>query len=128
MRALVTGATGWVGEVLVARLAGDGVEVHALGRSERKAEVLRHPRVRVFLGDLLDSSALVAAMAGCTHVFHLAALASTSAPYPGAFDEVNVWGTRLVVDTALRLGVERLVHTSTAAVLGPSAGAPLTEE
>lgn len=127
MRALVTGATGFVGSVLCLRLAVEGHDVRALCRDPARARALAHPRVTPVRGDLLDAEALARATDGCDTVFHLAALAAVWAPDPADFDRVNVGGTRFVLEASRRAGVARVVCCSTAGVLGPSAGRPRTE-
>ena len=68
-RALVTGATGFVGWHVARRLRERGVEVRALSRSGVVAEL----DVETVRGDLRDRGSLDQAMAGCSHVFHVAA-------------------------------------------------------
>ena len=127
MRVLVTGATGFVGLGLCRRLAARGDEVVALSRSPDKDGLLANTAVRIQRGDLDDVRALARGMEGCQLVFHVAALARAAAPDPQAFHRVNVEGTRRVLELARAAGGPRVVHTSTAAVLGPSIGGPLDE-
>ena len=58
MKVFVSGATGYIGIQLVKRLVEDGHTVHALYRSELKADLIRHPDVTLFKGDILDKSSL----------------------------------------------------------------------
>jgi dihydroflavonol-4-reductase len=108
VKAYVTGATGFVGAHVARELAARGAEV----RSERV--------------DLLDADALARAIDGCDAVFHVAALYSYDAD-PRMIEQVNVEGTRNVIEACLRGNVGRLVHTSTAGTCGPVAGRPATE-
>ncbi len=120
MRYFVTGGTGFIGMELIRMLAGEGNQVHALVRSEKKAEALRHPNIRFFLGDISDPDAIRRAIRGCTHVFHLAGLAKPVSGNPQEFYRVNVDGTENVLQAALENRVERVVFTSTAGVFSPS--------
>ena len=76
--------------------------------------------------DLRDADAVSKAADGCRFVFHVAALYRFWAPDPNTFYEVNVTGTRHVLDAARRGGCERLVYTSTVGTLGLH-GASTTE-
>jgi dihydroflavonol-4-reductase len=110
---LVTGATGFVGSAVVALLHARGYAVRAVVRDPARADVLPAGVERV-AADLADGEALVRAMDGCEGVLHLAA--AVGAPGPEAH-ELNVGGTRRVVEAARRAGVRRLVHTSTSAAI-----------
>ncbi|MFO7865526.1 MAG: NAD-dependent epimerase/dehydratase family protein [Candidatus Aminicenantes bacterium] len=120
MTCFVTGATGYVGAALVKRLAGSGRTVHALYRSISKTEQLKHPRIRWHQGELLDSSSLEKAMSGCRYVFHTGAQTGIWCQNGDSFFQINVRGTKNILDCAYSLGVEKVVVTSTAGVFGPS--------
>ncbi|MEJ2886871.1 NAD-dependent epimerase/dehydratase family protein [Actinomycetospora aeridis] len=109
---LVTGATGFVGSAVAAYLHEQGHPVRAVVRDPSRADVLPDGVERV-AADLADADSLARAIDGCEGVFHLAA--AVGAPGPEA-RELNVGGTRRVVDAARRAGV-RLVHTSTSAAV-----------
>jgi nucleoside-diphosphate-sugar epimerase len=127
IKALVTGATGLIGSRLALTLANRGVFVHALCRSEKRAKMLNHPGIRIFIGDIGRPESLKRAMRGCEEVYHLAAFTGVWHRDPGHYREVNVEGTNLVLDMASEGGVRRVVVTSTAGVLGPSGGLPVDE-
>lgn len=110
---LVTGATGFVGSAVVTLLHERGYAVRAVVRDPARADVLPDGVERV-AADLADGESLVRAMEGCEGVFHLAA--AVGAPGPEAH-ELNVGGTRRVVEAVRRAGVRRLVHTSTSAAI-----------
>jgi dihydroflavonol-4-reductase len=124
VKALVTGAAGFIGGHVVAALAGAGIEVRAF---DVRAPVAASGRVDVVVGDVLDRDALPLAMHGCDAVFHLAALYSYARAEAAAMHAVNVEGTRAVLDAAARAGVRRVVHTSSCATCGPVAGRAATE-
>jgi farnesol dehydrogenase len=121
MKVFVSGATGFIGIQLVKRLVKEGHEVHALFRSESKADLIRHPDVRLFKGDILDKASLEHAMAGCEETYHTAAFAGVWAKDPALVYRLNVDGAMNVIEAAGRQGVRRVVLTSTAGILGPSA-------
>jgi len=127
MKILVTGASGYVGNNLAHALAERGVEVHALVRSDSAKDILQHPCIKIFKGDILDPESLLLAMTGCQKVFHTAAMVGVWAKDPSEYYTVNVEGTRNVLDAALQTGIEKLVFTSTCGVIGPSLNEPMGE-
>lgn len=127
MKVFVTGATGYIGIQLVKRLAGMGLEVHALYRSESKADLIRMKGVQPFKGDILDMDSLVTAMKGCSQAYHVAAFAGVWSKDPQLIYRLNVEGTLFVIKAAKKCGIKRLVITSTAGILGPSEKDPVHE-
>ncbi|MEE9460645.1 MAG: NAD-dependent epimerase/dehydratase family protein, partial [Bacteroidales bacterium] len=125
---LVTGATGFVGKQLALRLAGSGHMVHAMYRSEAKIGELQHKNIRLFKGTLTDLASIDNAMKGCDQVYHLAAFAAVWTRKPESIYEQNVQGTLNILESALKYGVKRVVHTSTAGVFGPSGEKPNSED
>ncbi len=115
---LVTGATGYLGQALVALLVAEGAPVRALVRTPAKAEALPAAVERA-AGDLADEDALARALSGCEGVMHLAAGLGSSFD---AARENNVAGTRRLLRAAARAGVRRIVHTSSSAAIIDPAG------
>jgi len=114
VRALVTGAAGFIGGHVARALDEAGCEVRALDRQ---------------LGDdVLDADAVARAADGCDAIFHLAAVYSYARRDAEAMLRVNVEGTRAVLDAAARSGVKRVVMTSSCATCGPVPGRPATED
>jgi dihydroflavonol-4-reductase len=126
VRALVTGAAGFIGSHVVVALAAAGAEVRAL---DRQAPPVVPPGAEPVAGDLLDPSTLEPALDGCDAVFHLAALYSYDRADAEAMQAVNVEGTRLLLDAAAR-GADRrrIVHTSSCGTCGPVPDRPATED
>lgn len=120
MKVFVSGATGFIGIQLVKRLVEEGHTVHALYRSESKAELIRFPAVTLFKGDILDKPSLELAMKGCEEAYHTAAFAGVWAKDPQMVFSLNVNGALNVIEAAGHHLVRRVVVTSTAGILGPS--------
>lgn len=127
MKVFVSGATGFIGIQLVRRLLEEGHSVHALYRTESKADLIRLPGVTLFKGEILDASSLEHALEGCEEAYHTAAFAGVWAKDPDMVYRLNVDGALQVIEIAGRKGVRRVVVTSTAGILGPSDKDPVDE-
>lgn len=130
MKVLVTGGAGFIGSHIVDLLLKEGAEVRVFdslvsGKREQVPE-----EVEFVQGDIRDQDALAAAMKDMTHVVHLAAQVSVPASIedPLYTHEVNVIGTKNVLEAARHIGVKRLVYASSAAVYGDHPELPKTEE
>jgi dihydroflavonol-4-reductase len=129
VRALVTGATGFVGAAVARRLITAGHTVRVLVRPKADRRNLRGLDVEVAEGDLTDRASLDRAVKGCAAVFHVAADYRLWVPNSKSMYATNVDGTRAVVEAALNNGVERVVYTSSVATLGYRAdGQPADED
>ena len=117
-RVLVTGGAGFVGSSVVRQVLDRGADVVALVEPGGDTSNLEGLDVEVVEGDLRDASAVDSAVSGCALVFHVAALYRFWAPDPAAFYDINVTGTRHVLDAVRAHGCERLVYTSTVGTLG----------
>ncbi len=119
MKALVTGATGFVGGHLVDQLLEHGDDVTALVRSPRKAEPFAARGVRLVPGDLADRAAMREAAAGQDVVYHVAGL--TGAPTEAELLAANRDGTALLADAMRTVApAATMVLVSTLAAAGPS--------
>lgn len=126
---LVTGGTGCVGSNLAEELVRRGYDVRILRRVDSDLRALEDIPVTHHLGDIRDRDSLVRAMEGCDTVFHTAGLVSFRRDLAALQHEINVLGTRNVVEACLVSGVTRLVHTSSVAAIGyASDREPATEE
>jgi nucleoside-diphosphate-sugar epimerase len=129
LRALVTGASGFIGGHVVDALALAGHEVKGLVRPTSDTTLLDRPGVTLAVGDVTDVASLRDACRGVDVVIHTAAVVSMY----GAWEEyrkVGVVGTENVVNAAIEAGVPRLVHLSSIATYGLRhvPGVVLTEE
>ncbi len=113
--ALVTGASGFVGWHVANLLAEAGVPVRALTRGRNPVRELpeRFSNFEVVTGDLQDAASLERAVAGCGMVYHVAADYRLWSLEPEELYKSNVEGTRNLLESARRAGVERVVYTST---------------
>lgn len=123
---LVTGASGFLGAAIAqcARVAGFPVRV-LIRPSSPRTNI--DPRDKVVIGDLRDRPSVAAALRGVRHVVHAAADYRLWAPEPDDILRNNVEGTRIVMEEALRAGVERVVYTSSVATIRIDHGGPADE-
>ena len=129
MRALVTGASGFVGSAVARALVAAGWQVRGLVRAGSDRRNLQHLPVDMVAGDLADGASLDRALADCQALFHLAADYRLGAREPEQLYRTNVEGTRSILAAARRAAVARVVYTSSVATIGlPADGSPGTEE
>lgn len=125
MRALVSGATGFVGAAVARALGSAGWQVRALARSGSDCSNLDNLPVEIAAGDLADSASLERALRGCAALFHVAADYRLGVRDPKSLYRTNVDGTRRILTAARAAGVERTVYTSSVAAIGiPPDGSP----
>ena len=124
---LVTGASGFVGSALVRVFAAAGYDVRALVRRDSPRDNLAGARAEIVEGDLADPASLRTALRGMRYLVHAAADYRLWTRDPKSMLATNVEGTRAIMRAAGEAGVERIVHTSSVAVLKPGDGAPADE-
>ena len=120
--AFVTGGSGFIGGRLIRELVARGRGVRALARSERAAATVAAAGAEAVRGDLDDTAAMTAGMAGCDVAFHAAATVAQDGPWE-QFVRGTVDGTRHALAAARAAKVARFVHVSSEAVLAE--GKPL---
>ncbi len=118
---LVTGASGFVGSAIAATFRRSGFPVRALVRAS-SPRLNIDPRDEIMVGDILDRASVAAALQGMRYLVHTAADYRLWAPSPGDIMRANVEGTRIVMEEALRAGIERIVYTSSVATFDLRAG------
>ena len=119
-KTLVTGGTGFIGSHLVRALADRGDELRLLVRESSRLEGLSEIEFETATGDITDPGAVREAMQGVERVFHVAGMTSMRPRDRDHVFEVNLEGTRNVLDEARRAGVRRVVHTSSVGAIGPA--------
>jgi nucleoside-diphosphate-sugar epimerase len=126
MKALVTGAAGFIGGLLVEELVRKGHTVTALTRDPARTRDLEPLGVRIVTGDLSTGAGLDEALRDQEVVFHVAGL--IKARHESEFARANVEGVRRIVQAAERARTPRFVHVSSMAAAGPAGrGKPLRE-
>jgi dihydroflavonol-4-reductase len=129
MKAVVTGATGFVGSAVVRRLLRDDHHVRVLARPGSDRRNIQGLDVQVVEGDLTEAASLARLCDGCDGLFHVAADYRLWAPEPEQLYKTNVEGTRSLLEAAGQAGVPRIVYTSSVATLGiPADGRPGDED
>ena len=128
MNVLVTGANGFVGAHLCRRLVERGASVRAMVRKGSDHAGLNGQKVDMVYGDILDLSSLERAAQDCEQVYHLAANVKFFTRDPEAMRAANTQGTRNVLSAARKANVQRIIHTSTAAVLRRGQHSPSADE
>jgi dihydroflavonol-4-reductase len=118
-RTLVTGATGFIGSHVTRLLVERGDEVTATMRPRSRTAALGELGVATVKADVLDRRSIRRAMRGIERVFHVAGTTNFALPRAQML-ALNVEGTRIVLEEALRAGVERIVYTSSVAAIGPA--------
>jgi nucleoside-diphosphate-sugar epimerase len=128
MKVMVTGATGFTGGHLARALKARGYEVRGLLRDPAKSSALERAGIVPCVGDLTDTTAVQRAAEGCDVVYHIAA-AYREAKHPDRYyHEINVEGTRRVLDAVARGHAGRVVHCSTVGVHGDVQRIPADED
>lgn len=129
MKALVTGATGFVGAAVARALIREGWEVRALARKGSDRRNVQHLPLTVVEGNLSDRASLDQALAGCDALFHVAADYRLGAFDPRELYQTNVEGTRSILEASRQAGLRRVVYTSSVACVGiPKDGTPGNED
>jgi nucleoside-diphosphate-sugar epimerase len=114
MKVLVTGGGGFLGEAIIERLLARGDEVRSFSRADYPE--LRAKGVQVYRGDIANGEAVTAAADGCELIYHVAAKAGIWGPYR-EYHQTNVLGTEAVLAVSKKLGIRRLVFTSSPSVV-----------
>jgi dihydroflavonol-4-reductase len=127
MKVLVTGANGFTGSHLVNALLKRGDTVVGLVRKTSDLSRLADLDVQLVYGDITDREALRSAMDGVDQVFHTAAYVEIGLVDDARMEQINVEGTRAVLDVARAAGVSRMLYCSTIGVFGDTQGQAIDE-
>lgn len=138
MKALVTGADGFIGSHLVEKLLTRGYQVRAFciynssgsnGWLDTLPKEIKQ-NIEIELGDIRDFNRVKQVISGCEEVFHLAALIAIPYSYqaPSSYIETNINGTLNILQAAREKDVKKIIHTSTSEVYGSAQFVPISEE
>lgn len=116
MHVLVTGSTGYAGRAIVGALLRAGHTVAAFSRAATSSGL----PVTTIDGDIRDAAAVENAARGCDAIIHTAALVAVWRKRSQEFDDINVGGLANVLAAARRLGIPRIVYTSSFLALPPA--------
>ena len=125
MRVLITGATGFIGSRLVLRCLAKQYSVRAFGQENNAAELENRRLIEkngadVIIGSVTDREKVFKICSGIDWVFHLAAAQHEANVPDQHFRDVNVNGTKNLLDGCVEAGVRRFIHGSTIGVYGES--------
>lgn len=128
MNIFITGATGFVGSHLVQKLSNTEHKLTCLVRETSDVRKIQGENVRFVVGDVRNRDSISNGMTNCQWVVNLANVYSFWEPNPKIYYEVNVEGTRNVMECALEAKVSKVVHISTYGAYGIQEDYPFTEE
>jgi len=129
MKTLITGANGFIGSAVMRCLLEAGHDIRVMVRPGSERRNLEGLSVEIIEGDLQDKASLEQAVKDCNAVFHVAADYRLWIPDPDNMYRTNVTGTRDLMLASAQAGVEKIVYTSSVAVLGLNKdGSPANEE
>lgn len=127
VKALVTGASGFTGGYLVKNLLDHNYFVRVLVRPTSNIGSLKAQNVEIVFGDLTSEPEVEEAVKGVDVIFHVAAAYRTAGIPDSAYYDVNVGGTRNILNAAVKFSVQRVVHCSTGGVHGHVEHPPASE-
>ena len=129
MTTLVTGATGFLGSALARELLKDGRTLKLLARKNTDTRNIDALDCEVAQGDIRDRDSLKSALTGCDTLYHTAAYYSLWSRDKKLIYDINVQGTRNILESALEMGIKKVVYTSTVGCIGISEdGRPANED
>ncbi|MCW8817427.1 MAG: NAD-dependent epimerase/dehydratase family protein, partial [Ignavibacteriaceae bacterium] len=128
MTIFITGGTGFIGRHTTELLSKTNHQLKLLVRKTSNSSFLNKLNVTIVEGDLKDKQSLLEGMKDCDSVINIAALYSLWEPNKKIYNEINVNGTRNVMECALEAKIKKVVHISTAGVYGKPKEDPFTEE
>jgi nucleoside-diphosphate-sugar epimerase len=127
MTTFITGGTSSIGRILVKQLSNQGERLKVLVRSDKRKDLLPFPGIEFIEGDVSNIDSLRLGMQGCDKVTHMAAVVGGNSPERVWYD-VNVEGTRNVLEAAHTSGISSFVQVSSLSVLGHTQSGECADE
>lgn len=118
MKVLVTGANGMLATHTIRYLSGEGYKVKALLRDKRKYQLEPHPAVELFQGDIRNKDNVLEAVKGCDFLVHTAAVTAPEYVTYSPYYDVNVTGTRNLLEAAVKNHLRKVIYVSSANTVG----------
>ena len=118
MKTLVTGSTGFLGSAILRELLDDGREVKLLVRKDADTANIDGLDVEIAYGDLRDSESLQSALNGCNTLYHAAAYYSLWDRDQQLIYDINLEGTRKILEASEKKNLEKIIYTSTVGCIG----------
>jgi len=118
MKTLVTGSTGFLGSAILRELLDEGREVKLLVRKDANTANIDGLDAEIVYGDLRDSDSLQSALNDCNILYHAAAYYSLWDRDQKLIYDINVEGTRRILEASQKKGLEKIVYTSTVGCIG----------
>lgn len=128
MKAVVTGANGLIGSNLARELVRQGHSVRAVVRPTSDLRSLEGVEVEKRYGDILDTTTLETALKGCDILFHVAAVFSYWKYKPEEIITIAEQGTINIIEAAKRVGIKKIIFTSSSVVFGSTRNATILDE
>ncbi len=128
MKIFITGGTGFIGRHTVELLAQGNHKLTLLVRKTSNISFLNKQNVTLVEGNLADKDSILKGMDNCDSAINIAGHYSFWESDKNIYSKTNIQGTRNVMECALKTGIKKVVHISTAGIYGRSDEKPLTEE
>ncbi len=126
MKMFITGATGFIGTHLLKRLSQTSHQLYCLARKNSNTQHLKEAGATIVPGDVTDKRSLLEGMKGCDWVVNLANIYTFWEPNRRIYTDVNIAGTRNVMESALENRISKVLHVSTVLIYGKPADIPFT--
>jgi dihydroflavonol-4-reductase len=128
MKIFITGGTGFIGQHTVELLTQRNHKLTLLVRKSRDTSFLKKQDISIIIGDINDEHSLLEGMKDCDSVINIAGHYTFWEPDKKIYSKVNINGTQNVMECALKSGIKKVVHISTAGVYGKPGIEPFTEQ
>ena len=128
MSIFITGGTGFIGRYTTDLLSKSSHQLKLLIRKTSNTSILGKTNFTAVEGDLRDKKSLLEGMKDCDSVINIAAHYTLWEPDNRIYSELNINGTKNVMECALETGIKKIVHISTAGIYGKPKDEPFTEE